>query len=164
MPRNGSRDAQPRLTGRSVIAALLAVVVIVLTLAGTLDDLPPLVRGTSQALGTLAGIYLGARWQAADQRTALEGTAAPALANLVALAGSIKLVIATTDQFRQRATSETPRTIEAFAHTSETLLAGIDNQARTLLTQVQAAAAAWVPFVNDPEAYLGRMIEGETNE
>ncbi len=80
------------------------------------------------------------------------------------MAGSIKLVIATTDHFRQRAISETPRTIEAFAHTSETLLAGIDNQARTLLAQVEAAAAAWVPFVKDPEAYLGRMVGGDTNE
>ncbi len=132
-------------TAPSVVAALIATVVVVLTLVGTLDDLPSLLRGGAQALGTLAGVYLGARLQSRDVKIALEGAAEAALANLFALADSIKLLIATSDDFREHAASSSPSTLAAWSHSTETLLSGLDNQARMLLTQAEAAAAAWEP-------------------
>lgn len=154
------------VTGRSVVAALLAVVVIVLTLIGALDNVPVLLRGSAQALGTLAGVYLGARLQAHDDRTSIAGAANSALANLVALAESIKLLIATSESFRERTVTSTPQTVAAFQHTSESLLAGIDNQARMLLTQAQAAATVWVPYArhSGPFGYPQTEEEGASDD
>ncbi len=145
-------------TGRSVIAALLAILIISLTLIGALDDLPTAVRGLAQSFGTLAGVYLGARFQGQDQRHALAGSADAALQNLFALAESIKLLIATSEDFRARISASTPQTISAFQHTSESVLASLDNQARMLLTQAQAAAAVWLPFSSSD----GRVVPNST--
>lgn len=134
------------VSGRSVVAALLAIVIVALTLVGALNDLPAALRGSAQALGTLAGVYLGARLQAQDQRHYLSGAANAALENLFALAESIKLLIATSEAFRARIATSTPQTISAFQHTSESVLGSLDNQARMLLTQAEAAAAVWLPF------------------
>lgn len=151
-----------RLTGRSVLALLLAMSVVSLTLFGALNDVPAIARGIAQAVGTIAGVYLGARYQAVDERTASEGTARAALANLVALARGLKYVIATTDAFRARMAITPPSTIAAFQYTSETLLAGLDSQARALLSQVGAAASAWMPYLPNSDPYL-RTFTGDAD-
>lgn len=62
-----------RAPSDAVIAGLIAFVVLSLSLFGALESLPQWVRGGAQALGTLAGIYLGARFQHRDQRRTAEG-------------------------------------------------------------------------------------------
>ncbi len=71
------------------MAALIAFLVVALSLFGALEDLPQWVRGTAQAVGTLAGIYLGAHFQANDERRTGEGAAKSSILNLVALAKSV---------------------------------------------------------------------------
>ncbi len=156
----GSQSPRPGLLGRAGVAGLLAVAVIALTFVGVTDNLPSVVRGLAQAGGTAAGIALGARWQGMEEKTSIEGTARSALANLVALANGIRLMIATTESFREHA-NPTPRTVEALRHSSETLLTGLDNQARMALAQTGAAAASWLPFVADAEEYLSNFTETE---
>ncbi len=148
------------MPGRLAIAALTAVLVVLLTIVGALDHVPTWARALCQAAGTIAGIYLGVRLQDLDQKTSIEGTARAALSNLAALAGGLKSLMAYSASVRGRMANEPPTTVAAFAQATDTCLEGLDSQARALLGQTKAAAAAWVPFVEDPEEYLSELEGG----
>jgi len=146
-----------RELSRTVVLGLLAVVVIALTLFGTLDELWGWVRGLVQAVGTVAGIYLGARWQAKDDGSRVEGAARTAVVNMVALADGIQVLIANAGDHRNRLSALPPRTVESSMQASEAFVAGVDGQARSLLGQARAAARTWLQFVPNPDQYLTEL-------
>lgn len=144
---------------RTVVAGLVAVLVMAATLYGTLDDLPGWQRGIAQTLGTLAGVYLGANWQMKDQRTAAQGAAMAAIANLVSVGAGVRAFIDALNSFRSHASSSPPKSIDASTQSIEGLFIGLESHARAVLSQAEAAASSWLPFVEDQEA-LNKMLAG----
>jgi len=61
-----------RVPSRAVVLALLAIVVVVLTTLGALEELPTWLRAILQAVGTLSGVWLGAHLQLRDERVQIE--------------------------------------------------------------------------------------------
>ncbi|THJ67805.1 hypothetical protein E8P82_02920 [Arthrobacter echini] len=124
-----------------VIAALLALVVIFLTLFGALEELPTELRGAVQALGTAGGIYLGYLLQARDADIRGQASASASQRQLLALAREVNSTIGfTADRREQLALSSTVAAVKQDADAS---LAGIDNSLRGILHHVQAAAENW---------------------
>jgi len=139
---------------RTVVAALIAFLVMALSLFGALEAFPQWVRGTAQAIGTLAGIYLGAHFQAHDNRKAAEGAAKSSVVNLVALAKGIGALIQSIADTRERLQSEPPRSLDAYQNAFNGMLTGVDAQGRAILAQAEAATAAWLPFVRDDDPFM----------
>lgn len=133
---------------RLVVAALLAGISILVAALGALDHVPTWARVVTQAGGTLVGVALGAKLTNDDDRAKVEASAKAALANLFALAASVRHILVGLDAARRRATSPPPATISAATSQTETLLDGLEVQARTLLDQAKAAAEAWQPYVD----------------
>ena len=144
---------------RTVVAGLIAILVVAATLYGTLDHLPAWQRGVAQTVGTLAGVYLGANWQMKDQRTAAQGAAMAAIANLVSVGAGIRSFLDALNSFRKHASSSPPRSIDASTQSIEGLFNGLESHARAVLAQAEAAASSWLPFVDD-EAALKKMLAG----
>lgn len=140
----------PGTTPRLVVAAVTAFLIILLVLVGTLDNLPAVWRGLAQGFGTVAGIYLGAHLGVGEDRGKQEAASRVAIGNLVALARSLQLVLLTTDEARARWSNRPPRDLTAAQSAADATLAAVDVQCRALLSQAEAAAEAWVPYV-DPE-------------
>jgi len=148
---------------RTVIAGFVAFLVVVLTLFGALEQLPEWVRGTAQAIGTLAGIYLGAQFQARDQQRAAEGAAKSSILSLIALAKSIRALLDSLPQIGGRLRETPPLSVDAYQNAIDVFIAGLDAQSRALLAQAQAAAAAWYPFVRDDDPFM-QQIADETGQ
>lgn len=131
-----------------VLAALLAIVVLTLTAVGALEDVWTWVRVTTQGLGTLAGVYLGAKITNDDDRRSVEASARTALANLYSLAASIQHMLQGLETARRRSTDNPPASIVAAVTQAEIMLDGMQTQVLVLLSQAEAAAQAWVPYVS----------------
>lgn len=142
------------------MAVLIAFLVVALSLFGALEDLPQWVRGTAQAVGTLAGIYLGAHFQANDERRTAEGAAKSSILNLVALAKSVGALLESLRETKTRMRESPPRSLDAYHNALEGLVGGIDAQGRALLAQAEAAAAAWYPFVSDDDPFMKQLENG----
>jgi hypothetical protein len=141
-----------------VIAGFVSMLVVALTLFGTLNELSPAWRGLAQALGSLAGVYLGSQLQAKDMRQSTEGASRAAIANLVALASGIRSLIETNAGFRNRLLASPPRTVDSYSNAIDSFLRGIDGQAISLLAHARAAAQAWLPFVPDGQEYVDNLV------
>ncbi|WP_375490363.1 hypothetical protein [uncultured Jatrophihabitans sp.] len=137
-----------RNVAQNVTAALIAVVVVALTLFGSLNDLWGWVRGSAQAIGTLAGIYLGAHLQLGDQRRAAQGAATTSIVNLGALAKSVNALLTSLEAHKTRLLNSPPKTNDSFQQASQALIEGVDSHCRGLLAQAEAAALAWEPFID----------------
>jgi hypothetical protein len=142
---------------RSVVVGMVAVLVLALTLLGTLKDLPQEMRVTAQALGTLSGIYLGSLWQAHDQRRTAEGAAKSSISHLVALAKGLQALIDLLDKVTQRLRETPPKSIDAYQNAVESALSGIDAQSRGFLAQANAAAEAWYPFLRENDPFMQEL-------
>jgi hypothetical protein len=159
--RDGPRDSTVRqVPSRTVVAALIAFLVVALALFGALEDLPEWVRGGTQALGTLAGIYLGAHFQAHDQQRTAEGAAKSSILNLVALAKSVGALLESLREAKTRVREFPPKSVDSYLNAYEGLIGGVDAQARALLAQAEAAAAAWYPFVRDDDPFMQQLESG----
>lgn len=145
---------------RTAVAGLVAFLVVTLSLFGALETLPQWVRGAAQALGTLAGIYLGSQWQAHDQRRTAEGAAKTSILHLVALAKSIQALLAFSEAAKERLREEPPRTIESFQNAVGGVVSGVDAQAKALLAQAEAATSAWAPFIRKNDPFMRQFEEG----
>lgn len=158
-PRRVQNACMLQRASRTVVAGLIAILVVSATLYGTLDELPGWQRGIAQTLGTLAGVYLGASWQMKDQRTATQGAAMAAIANLVAVGAGIRSFLDALNSFRKYSSAAPPRSIDASVQSVEGLFIGLESHARAVLAQAEAAASSWLPFVDDQEA-LKTMLAG----
>jgi hypothetical protein len=136
---------------------------VALSLFGALEELPQWVRGTAQAIGTLAGIYLGAHFQAHDEQRTAEGAAKSSILNLVALAKSVGALLESLREAKSRVRESPPKSIDAYQNAYEGLIGGVDAQARALLAQAQAAAAAWYPFVRDDDPFMQQLERGSAS-
>lgn len=129
-----------------MVSALIAAAVLIATIFGVLESVPTWLRGIVQALGTLAGVYLGSMLQYGDQRSRLEAVGDTAVSHLAALARSITLMIDHVGRARVAVADGTPKNIASVQLQTETLLDGIDVQLRGVLTQAEAAARSWQPY------------------
>ena len=148
-----------RTPSASVVAALIAFLVVALSLFGALEGLPQGVRGAAQAIGTLAGIYLGAHFQSHDQRRTSEGAAKSSILNLAALAKSVRVLLASLGEARDRLRETPPRSLDGYQSTMEQLITGVDAQGRALLAQAEAAAQAWYPFVREDDPFMKQLSQ-----
>lgn len=127
---------------------------------GAIDGLSEPQRGGVQAIGTVAGIYLGSLLQHKDDRSRAEAAEKVALAGLIGLAGGIRVLLSSAIDAGARSRFTAPTTVQAYNHAHMEYLANIDAQARNLLAQAQAATQAWLPFVPEGERYV-RDLAGE---
>lgn len=162
-PSRSTGDSLVRAPSRTVIAGLVAFLVVALSLFGALETLPQWVRGTAQAVGTLAGIYLGAHFQASDEKRAAEGAAKSSILNLIALAKGVKALSESLDGTKLQLRESPPKSIDSYSNAVNSLLNGLEAHSRAILAQAEAAARAWYPFVKDDDPFMAQ-IEGESAE
>lgn len=152
-----------RVPSDAALAAMIAFLILALALFGALESLPEWVRGIAQAIGTLAGIYLGARFQYRDQRRLAEGAAKSSIQNLFALAKSVRALLDSLENTRSRLRESAPRSVDSFQQSSERIMEGVDAHSRAILAQAEAAAAAWAPFLRADDPLL-RRLDGDTSD
>ena len=148
-----------RAPSASVVAALVAFLVVALSLFGALEELPQAVRGLAQAIGTLAGIYRGAHFQSHDQRRTSEGAAKTSILSLAALAKSVRVLLDSLSEARDRLRETPPRSLDGFQNAVDQFITGVDAQGRALLAQAEAAAQAWYPFVREDDPFMKQLSQ-----
>lgn len=161
MKRFIRRHATPVVTG------ITAMLVVLATLFGTVDEWPQEMRALIQAAGSLAGVYCGYSLQKSEEnhKSAAEsskrfGITRAAMSGLFAIAATIQHALNLNTRQRERLGDGDFKNIASLSLFCETILDTHDSTLRAILSQVGSSAEAWEAIA--PEAGSLRSTGAES--
>ena len=152
---------------RTVAAAGLILVIFMLSVIGAADGMPGWVRGALNGGVALIGLYLGSRLQAKEQGDRLAAIGDNAVEHLAATGRGLLNLIESADEVHHRLANQSSKSVAVVQAQATAALGGIGTHGRSLLLQVESAAAMWRDYSPRYAAIVNReaaSLQPETTE
>lgn len=147
--------------GPKVVAAIVALLVLLLTFFGVLDGIPSWIKGILQFFGTAGGIVLGYLLQAGDTKIRDEAKAKSARGQVIALAETVSFAVDFIAERRLDLSIHT--TVATLRASADAGFSGVETSLRGVLRQASVAAENWDHGVPVPHQQIPQSTGTKTS-